>query len=164
MRLNESTIVSASPRLIWDYIADPGNTLHYMSGVTRWEVVGEQRSGLGARYRMLIQVGSAEVGGLIEIVEFSEERDMAWSSVTGVDQRGRWRLREVGGGRTKVEFRFAYGVAGAGITGYISERVAAPSVRRNVRRSLQQLRTQVEHEQRAAEAARRRAERQATTA
>ena len=105
MRLNESTIVSASPKLIWDYISDPGNTLHYMSGITRWEVVGEQRSGLGARYRMLIQVGSAEVGGLIEIVEFSEERDMAWSSVTGVDQRGRWRLRKAGGGRTRVEFR-----------------------------------------------------------
>ena len=77
---------------------------------------------------MLIQVGSAEVGGLIEVVEFSEERDMAWSSVTGVDQRGRWRLREVGGGRTRVELRFAYGVAGAGITGYISELVAAPSL------------------------------------
>ena len=43
---------------------------------------------------------------------------MAWTSVTGVDQRGRWRLREAGDGRTRVEFRFAYGVAGAGIPGY----------------------------------------------
>jgi uncharacterized membrane protein len=135
-----------------------------MSGVTRWEVVGERRSGLGARYRMLMRVGSAELGGLVEIVECSPERDMAWSSVTGVDQRGRWRLREVGGDRTRVEFRFAYGVAGAGITGYLSERVAAPSIRRNVRRSLQRLRTQVEHEQRTADAARRRSERQAATA
>ena len=89
-----------------------------MSGVTRWEVVASKRSGLGARYRMLMRVGSAEMGGLVEIVECSPERDMAWSSVTGVDQRGRWRLREVGGDRTRVEFRFAYGVAGAGITGY----------------------------------------------
>ena len=80
-----------------------------------------------------MRVGSAEMGGLVEIVEFSEPLDMAWSSVTGVDQRGRWRLREAGGGRTRVEFRFAYGVAGAGIIGYISERVAAPSVRRHLR-------------------------------
>jgi len=154
MRIAESTVVAAPAKLIWEYVQDPDNALQYMAGVTRWEVEGEQRSGLGARYRMLMRVGSAETGGLIEIVECNPERDMAWSSVTGVDQRGRWRLREVGGGRTKVEFRFAYGVAGAGLTGYISERVAAPSVRRNVRRSLQQLRTQVEHEQRAAEAAR----------
>ena len=164
MRIRESTVISAPARLIWDYLQDPDNALHYMSGVTRWEVVGEQRSGLGARYRMLMRVGSAEMGGLVEIVECSSERDMAWSSVTGVDQRGRWRLREVGGDRTRVEFRFAYGVAGAGITGYLSERVAAPSIRRNVRRSLQQLRTQVEHEHRTAEAARRRSARQATTA
>ena len=88
MRLNESIAISAPPKLVWDYLADPSNYLHFMSGVTRWEIAGEQRSGLGARYRMLIRVGSAEVGGLIEIVEWKEERDMAWSSVLGVDQRG----------------------------------------------------------------------------
>ena len=93
MRLNESIVVSAPPKLVWDYIADPDNALHFMSGVTRWEVEGEQRTGLGARYRMLMRVGSAEIGGLVEVVEFDEPRDMAWSSVTGVDQRGRWRLR-----------------------------------------------------------------------
>ena len=41
-----------------------------------------------------MRVGSAEVGGLIETVEFGPERDLAWTSVTGIDQRGRWRLRE----------------------------------------------------------------------
>ena len=66
---------------------------------------------------MLIRVGAADVGGLIEIVEWQPEGDMAWSSVTGVDQRGRWRLRDLGDDRTRVTFRFAYGVAGGGITG-----------------------------------------------
>jgi uncharacterized membrane protein len=163
MRLRESIVISASPRAIWDYLLEPDNALQYMAGVTRWEVEGDKRSGLGARYRMLMRVGSAETGGLVEIVECSPERDMAWSSVTGVDQRGRWRLREVAGGRTRVEFRFAYGVAGAGITGYISERVAAPSIRRNLRRSLQLLKTQVEHAKRRTDVADRRAERQAAT-
>jgi uncharacterized membrane protein len=164
MRLNESIVVAAPPKLVWDYIADPDNALHFLSGITRWEVEGEQRIGLGARYRMLMRVGAAEMGGLVEIVEFSEPLDMAWSSVTGVDQRGRWRLRKAGGGRTRVEFRFAYGVAGAGIMGYISERVSAPSVRNHLRRSLQQLKRQVEHEQLRQDGARRQAEREAATA
>jgi uncharacterized membrane protein len=164
MRLNESIVISAPPKLIWDYVTDPGNALHYMSGVTRWEVQGEQRIGCGARYRMLIKVGSAEVGGLIEVVEFNEPYDMAWSSVTGVDQRGRWRLRDAGNGRTRVELRFAYGVAGAGITGYVSELVAAPTLSSHLRRTLQQLKRQVEHERLREEAARRRAEREAATA
>src|SRR5215213_3664189 len=160
MRLNESIIVSAPPKRVWEYLAEPSNYLRFMSGITRWEVAGEKRSGLGARYRMLVRVGSAEVGGLIEIVEWNEERALAWSSVLGVDQRGRWRLRELPDGRTRVELRFAYGVAGSGIPGWIAELVAAPSLGGNLRSSLHQLKRRVEHERLRAEAARRRAERE----
>jgi uncharacterized membrane protein len=156
VRLNESITVNAPRDLVWDYIADPANYLHFMSGVTRWEVVGDQRTGLGARYRMLIRVRSAEVGGLIEIVEWSGGTDLAWSSVTGVDQRGRWRLRDFPGGRTRVELRFAYGVAGAGIPGWIAEHVAAPTLGRHLRRSLAQLKRDVEQRRMRADAARRR--------
>jgi uncharacterized membrane protein len=164
MRLNESVVISAPPKLAWDYLTEPSNYLHFMSGVTRWEVVGDQRTGCGARYRMLIKVGSAEMGGLIEVVEWDEPHDMAWSSVLGIDQRGRWRLRETRDGRTRVELRFAYGVAGAGLTGWISELVAAPSLRSHLRRSLHQLKRQIEHEKLRTEADRRRAEREAATA
>ena len=75
--------------------------------------------------------------------------DLAWTSVVGVDQRGRWRLREPPEGVTRVELRLAYGVAGSGLFGWLAEHVAAPTVRGHLRRSLQQLKRQVEHEQRA---------------
>jgi uncharacterized membrane protein len=148
--------VSAAPEVVWDYISDPARYLHYMAGVTRWQVEGEQDRGLGARYRMLMRIGSAEVGGLVEVVEFSEPRDLAWNSVTGVDQRGRWRVRSRPQGRTHVEFRLSYGVAGSGVGGWLAEKVSAPTVRGNLRRSLQQLKRQVEHEQLRAAAATRR--------
>src|SRR5436190_13741390 len=93
---------------------------------------------------MLIRVGAADVGGLIEIVEWQPEGDMAWSSVTGVDQRGRWRLRELGEDRTRVIFRFAYGVAGGGIPALIAERVAARSLNRRFRVSLLNVKRAVE--------------------
>ena len=38
MRLNESIVISAPPKLVWDYPAEPSNYLHFMSGITRWEV------------------------------------------------------------------------------------------------------------------------------
>jgi uncharacterized membrane protein len=160
MRLKESALVAAPPKLVWDQLADPGNYLHFMSGITRWEVAGDRHSGLGARYRMLIRVGSAEVGGLIEIVEWNVERDMAWSSVTGVDQRGRWRLREGSGGLTRVELRFSYGVAGSGLSGIVAERVAAPALSRHLRRSLDQLKRRVEYERMRLDAERRRRDRE----
>ena len=157
MRIEEHIEVSAPGEVVWRMISDPARVLHFMVGFTRWEVMGEQREGLGARYRMLMRVGSAEVGGLVEVVEFTPLCDMAWTSVTGLDQRARWRLRDRPHGRTMVSFRISYGVAGAGVGGWIAEHVAAPAVRANLRRSLQQLKRQVEQEQLRALAAERRA-------
>ena len=107
-------------------MADPANALRFMSGVTRWEVKGERADGLGARYRMLFRVGAVETGGLVEVVEFDEPRDMAWSSVTGLDHRGRWRLRGSPTAAPGSSSAIAYGVAGAGIAGWIAEWVAMP--------------------------------------
>ncbi len=164
MRINESTVVAAPAEMVWYYLSDPENYLHFMSGITHWEVTGERANGLGARYRILVRVGAAEVGGLVEMVEWNEPFDIAWHSVTGVDHRGRWRIREQRPGRTRVEYRFAYGVVGGGIAGLLTEVAAAHAVRRQMRRTLRQLKRQVEHEQRRLEAERRRAARPATPA
>ena len=164
MRINEKVDISAPPQTVWDYLADPENYLRFMSGITHWEVRGNKANGLGARYRILVRVGAAELGGLIEMVEWDEPFDMAWHSMTGVDQRGRWRIRERDDGRTNVEFRFMYGIVGSGIPGFITEVSAAPLLRRQMRRTLGQLKRQVEHEQRRQIAERRRAGREATRA
>ena len=159
MRIAEHIDVTAPPELVWAQVSDPSRVLHFFAGVTRWEVAGVQRTGLGARYRMLLRVGSAEVGGLIEVVEFAPGRDLAWTSVTGVDQHGRWRLRPRPEGGTRVELRLQYGVAGGGIWSWLAEQLAGPIVRGHARRTLTQLRRTVEHEQLRAAAARRRAAR-----
>jgi uncharacterized membrane protein len=158
MRVESKLEISAPPALVWEYVSDPSRYLHFMSGITRWEVVGNKRVGLGARYRMLLRVGSAEVGGLIEVVEFVKGADLAWTSITGIDQRGRWRLRTHADG-TRVELRWQYGVAGGGLFGWLSEQVGAPIVRGNIKRTLEQLKRAVEHEQTRSDAAGRRASR-----
>jgi len=157
MRVAAQIDIAVAPELVWSFVTDPTRYLHFMSGVTRWEVVSEHDRGMGARYRTLMRVGSAEVGGLVETVEYDEFRDLAWTSVTGLDQRGRWRLRARDGGRTRVELRLSYGVAGSGVVGWIAEQVAAPTVRENLRHSLAELKRQAEHEQARAKAAARRA-------
>jgi uncharacterized membrane protein len=110
---------------------------------------------------MLLRVGSAEVGGLIEIVEWDPPKELAWTSITGVDQRGRWRLRSAAGGRTKVEIRLAAGVAGAGVWGWLAERVAQPIVSSHLRTTVHELSRLVEHERMRSQAAERRAARSA---
>jgi uncharacterized membrane protein len=157
MRCSASTTVSAPIETVWGVVSDPEQVLSFMSGITRWEVESEEPTGLGARYRMLMRVGSAEVGGLVEVVEWDPPGDMAWTSVTGIDQRGRWRLRSAPGGRTRVELRLAYGVAGSGLAGWLAERIAEPAVTSHLESTCRQLARLVEHERMRALAAERRA-------
>jgi uncharacterized membrane protein len=145
MRVAESITITAPPELVWDAVSDPRRYLHFMSGVTRWSVEGEQATGLGARYRMLLRVGSAEVGGLIEVVEFVRDADLAWTSITGIDQRGRWRLRPRADGGTDVTVRLSYHAEG-GLLGVLADRFAAPIVGRNLKRSLAELKQALERQ------------------
>jgi hypothetical protein len=46
-----------------------------------------------------------------------------------------------------VELRLAYGVAGSGLTGWLAERVAAPTVSGHLRRSVRELKRIAEQQQ-----------------
>src|SRR4051812_41374310 len=146
MRVEQEIVVNAPRPAVWDFITDPANYTDFFAGITRWEVSGRKRRGCGARYQMLMRVGSAEVGGLIEVVEFEEPGDMAWTSVMGLDQRGRWRLRERGPSRTCVMFRLSYHAPG-GLLGWLTDQLSAPMVRRTVHQTLANLKRQIETEQ-----------------
>ncbi len=163
MRATADTMISAPLERVWAAVSDPARALSFMSGITRWEVVSREAEGIGARYRMLLRVGSAEVGGLIEIVEWDPPRELAWTSITGVDQRGRWRLRPAPGGRTRAEIRLTAGVAGSGLPGWVAERIAQPVVSSHLRTTVRQLARLVEHERMREQAAERRAARVART-
>src|SRR6059058_360290 len=143
MRVERQLVINAPREEVWEYITDPANYTQFFSGITRWEVEGRKKRGLGARYRMLMRVGSAEVGGLVEIVEFEEPGDMAWTSVLGLDQRGRWRLRDHGPNRTVVMFRLSYHAPG-GLLGWLSDQLSAPMVRKNIHDALENLKRQIE--------------------
>ncbi len=144
MRIEKSTVIDASREEVWAFVADPCSYPRFMqnmSGVKRKDDGAER--GLGARYSTHLRVGSAEVGGLVEVVEFDEPADLAWTSVTGIDQRLRWRLRETDDSRTRVTLRLAYEAPG-GLLGTISEQVSKPMVASNLERSLQNLKAEIE--------------------
>ena len=61
----------------------------------------------------------------------------------GVDQRGRWRLREHGPTRTSVVFRLSYQAPG-GLLGWLSDQLSAPMIRNNINHTLQNLKRQIE--------------------
>ena len=91
-------------------------------------------------------IGSVPVGGLIEVVEYDDERDLAWVGITGVTLRGRMRLRDGADGQTKVTFRLSYQAPG-GIFGYIADRIAVRQVGRTLADTLKRLKALVESDE-----------------
>ena len=143
MRVEEEITIDAPCEEIWAVVSEPAGYPSFMAGISRFDVESERGGGVGARYMMRMQVGSAHVGGLIEIVEWDPPREMAWTSVTGIEQRGRWRLREQDDGTTLVKLRLSYSAPGTFLS-TIADVVSARMVKGNLRESLQRLRTKME--------------------
>jgi uncharacterized membrane protein len=138
MRVERRCVINADRDAVWKIVGDPDQYPSFMTNLERWETANDQPSGVGARYTVHWKIGSVPVGGLIEVVEFDENRDVAWVGITGVTLRGRIRLRDGGEGQTQVTFRLSYQAPG-GIFGYIADRIAVRQVGRTVADTLKSL-------------------------
>ncbi|HZU48766.1 MAG TPA: SRPBCC family protein [Mycobacterium sp.] len=145
MRVERRCVIDADPDAVWKVVSDPDRYPEFMTSLERWQAANEQPPGKGARYTVHWKIGSVPVGGLIEVVEFDDARDLAWVGITGISLRGRIRLRNAGDGRTKVTFRLSYQAPG-GLLGYIADRVAVGQVGRNLSQTLKRLKALVESE------------------
>jgi uncharacterized membrane protein len=145
MRVERRCVIDADRDAVWKVVSDPDRYPEFMASLERWQPANERPPAKGARYTVHWKIGSVPVGGLIELVEYDDARDLAWVGITGISLRGRIRLRDGGDGRTKVTFRLSYQAPG-GILGYIADRVAVRQVGRNLTQTLKRLKALVESE------------------
>jgi uncharacterized membrane protein len=143
MRVERRCVIDADRDTVWKIVGDPDSYPMFMANLERWESANDEPAGVGARYLVHWKIGSVPVGGLIEVVEYDELRDLAWVGITGVSLRGRIRLRDGSQGQTKVTFRLSYQAPG-GIWGYIADRVAVGQVGRSAAQTLKRLKALVE--------------------
>jgi uncharacterized membrane protein len=142
MRIEQSIGIAAPRESVWRYVSEPERYSEFMVG-SRWDPVpGEPVSGLRARFEICIEVVSIDLGGVVEVVELDPPHELAWTSITGIDHRGRWILRERNG-ETKVTIRLSYQAPG-GILALVASRLGAPVIGRDVRRSLAALKDLVD--------------------
>ena len=142
MRVEKDISLDAGRAEVWELVSEPDNYSGFWHGLTRLDRKNDER-GCGARFAMRMRVGSADIGGLIEIVEFDDPADMAWHSITGIDHRVRWRLREDDDGRTRVTLRMSWDSPG-GLLGMAADRIGAPMVARILEQTLQNLGLELE--------------------
>jgi uncharacterized membrane protein len=142
MRIEENVVVAAPVEDVWVLISDPLVLGELDAGVIIEADNPLQPPGLRARYRALLRVGPVPVGGDVEIVEYVPGRELAWNSLTGIDQRFRLRIRPIDDGRTRLTLRFGYTSPGA--LGVIADIAAFGQVRGVLRGMLRTLRTEAE--------------------
>src|SRR5215218_8544593 len=145
MRVERDILIDASPEEIWELVSNPDTYDRFWHALTRLERKNDEQ-GLCARFALRMRIGSADIGGLIEIVEFDEPADLAWTSITGIDHRVRWRLREADDGRTRVVLRLSWDSPG-GLLGSVADRVGAPMVATTLEETLKNLALELEDEE-----------------
>ena len=143
MRVERRLIINADREAIWKAVSNPDCYPSFMPNLERWETLTEDPPGVESRYEVRWKIGSMPVGGIIEVVEFDVGRDLAWVAITGVTQRGRFRLRDAGPDGTRVTFRLSYQAPG-GLLGLIADRIASRQVGRVLADTLKGLRKLVE--------------------
>jgi ribosome-associated toxin RatA of RatAB toxin-antitoxin module len=131
--VQRSVLVHRDPAAVFALLADVDRYPHFLRGFTRWEPVGDEPTGVGARFRVLMQVGSIEAGSVLRTIAWEEPRTIAWRSERGIDHRGRWLVEpRASGSQLTMEISFEL----EGPVRWVVERLTARIVDRNVQATL----------------------------
>lgn len=145
MRVSRSIVVGAPAERVFDLVSDPSRYPDFFRGVTRWKPLSDD-VGVGAGYRVLMQVGAIEAGGTVRVDEWEDPSTIAWHSETGVHQGGRWTITERPEGTT-LTLEIEYSLSG-GPAGWLVERMTSRIVGRHAWATLLAARRIIELEER----------------
>lgn len=128
--IRRSIAIEASRGKVFDLVDDPGRYPEFFVGITKWEPRSKKRRGPGAKYRVLMQVGSIEAGGTIRVTERTPNEAIAWTWEQGIRQSGRWTVEDAGAG-TELTLEVRYDLSG-GPLGRLVEHLTGRIVERNL--------------------------------
>lgn len=130
MKLRKAIEIDRDASAVFELVDDPGRYPDFFVGITKWEPRSKRRRGVGARYRVLMKVGSIEAGGTVRVTRRVENELIEWEAQQGIRQSGRWLLRDRGAG-TELALEIEFDLSG-GPVGAIVERFAGRIVARNM--------------------------------
>jgi ribosome-associated toxin RatA of RatAB toxin-antitoxin module len=142
MKITKSIEIERKPEEVFELVDDPGRYPEFFVGITRWESRSKKRRGVGAKYRVLMKVGSIEAGGIVRVTLRSEPEAIEWVAERGIRQEGRWRLEPSGSG-TVLSLEVEYDLSG-GPVGALVEHLTGRIVGRNMWATLLALRRLLE--------------------
>jgi len=138
--------VACTPERAFDWFADYHHVAHVLEGVSRWEPIGEQTQGVGARYAVELRALGFPLRSVLRLNRWRPPHATGWESESGlVKQEGGFTFKKVPRG-VHIELRIAYQPPASWLGAAISRRLDW-MVRQRLERALERIRHELEAEQ-----------------
>jgi ligand-binding SRPBCC domain-containing protein len=122
-RFLAETVVGRPPADVFAWVADHRNVARALPEVRRWQPLGAQTTGPGARFAVELQVLGLRLTTVLVLDTWDEPYKMGWHSESSpVAQTGRWAFQPVPQG-TRASLTITYEPPGGGVGGLIAGRV-----------------------------------------
>ncbi|MFE3293653.1 SRPBCC family protein [Rhodococcus sp. NPDC059234] len=125
------------------FVDDYRNVPSWMFGVTRFEPLGEQTRGLGARFDAVMQIGPKALGSRVEITAWEQDSLIRLESIDGISNSSTWRFAPTADGATELTVDFEYSLPG-GLLGKALAKIVEPVVGTAIKHTEATLRARVE--------------------
>lgn len=135
--------VRCPPERAFDYFADHRHVAAVLDGVRRWEPIGDQTTGLGARYNVEMSALGFPLASVLRLNRWRRPHEIGWVSESGViKQEGGFTFERVSRG-VHIELRIAYRPPASFLGAAIASRLEG-TVRRRLQAALERIRDKLE--------------------
>jgi uncharacterized membrane protein len=84
LELSVPVTVACSPEQAFDYFADYHHVAHVLEGVSRWEPLGSQTEGVGARYAVEMLALGLPLRSVLRLNRWRRPQAIGWISESGL--------------------------------------------------------------------------------
>ena len=143
LELSIPVVVAASPEEAFDYFADHRHVAQVLEGVNRWEPIGSQKEGVGARYSVEMQALGLPLKSVLVLDRWRRPHEIGWKSESGlIEQEGGFTFTKVPKG-VRIVLHIAY-VPPASVVGAALARRVDGFVRRRLANAMERIRETLE--------------------
>jgi uncharacterized membrane protein len=143
LEFSAAVVVHTSPERAFDYFADFHHVARVLDGVSRWEPIGSNSTGIGARYNVEMVAMGFPLRNVLRLNHWRRPHEIGWESESGlIKQEGGFTFTKATQG-VRVELRIAY-VPPASVVGALVARRLDWVVKRRLQRALEHIRDTLE--------------------
>jgi uncharacterized membrane protein len=132
LELSIPVVVACTPEEAFDYFADYRHVAQVLEGVSRWDPIGAQTEGVGARYEVEMSALGVPLRSVLRLHRWRRPQAIGWISESGlIKQEGGFTFTPVGEGVRivlRIEYEPPASVVGAAIAsrldGFVRRRLA----------------------------------------